>query len=41
MIVWVLTHEEVIGVRRVASNPEQLHQIMELAVYVTTYLSRV
>jgi hypothetical protein len=30
------THEEVVGVRVGATDLEQLHQIMELAVYITT-----
>lgn len=33
-----LTHEQVIGIRHIATNPKELHQVMELAVDVTTYL---
>lgn len=32
------THEEVIGVWHVATDAKQLHQVMELAVYVAAYL---
>lgn len=34
----VLTHEQVVGVGNIATDAEQLHQIVKLAVYVTTYL---
>ncbi len=36
----MLTHEEVIRVRVRSTNLEQLHEVMELAVYVTTYSDR-
>jgi hypothetical protein len=35
------THEQVIGVRHIATHSKEFHQIMELAVYVAAYLSNV
>lgn len=35
------THEEVICVWHITTNAKQLHQIMELAVYISAYLHRV
>ena len=29
------THEEIVGIRIWAANSEKLHQIMELAMYIT------
>jgi len=33
-----VAHEQVVGLRHVAADAEELHQIMELAVDVTAYL---
>lgn len=33
----IVTHEEVVGIRVGTSDPEQFHQVMELAVDVTTH----
>lgn len=35
-----LTHEKIIGVRNIATDPEELHQVVELSVNVAAYLSR-
>lgn len=35
-----LTHEKIVGVRYVAAHAKQLHQIMELPVYVPAYRYR-
>ena len=35
-----LTHEQVICIWNIASNSKELHQIVELAMNVTTYLIR-
>ena len=32
--VHVVTHEEIVCVRRLAPNPEQLHEVVELAVHI-------
>jgi len=32
----VVSHEEIVGIGRVTSNPEKLHQVVELTVNVTT-----
>lgn len=34
-----LTHEKIIGLRTKSSHFEQLHQIKELAMYISTYLT--
>lgn len=34
----VHTHKEVVGVRHVSANTEQLHEVVELSVDVTAYL---
>lgn len=36
----VVPHEQVVGVRGAAPDPEQLHQIVELAVHVAAYCHR-
>jgi hypothetical protein len=36
--LWLFTHEKVVGVGDVATNAEELHEIMELAVDITAYL---
>jgi hypothetical protein len=33
------THEKIIGIRYITPDPEQLHEVMELSVYVATYLT--
>lgn len=33
--VHIVAHEQIVGVRRIAANAEQLHQVVELAVDVT------
>lgn len=33
----IVTHKEVVGIRVGTSDPEQLHQVVELAVDVTTH----
>ena len=33
----IVTHEEIVGVWRLASDPEQLHQIMELTVNISAH----
>lgn len=38
--IYIITHEQVIGVRGASSYSEQFHQIMKLAVYVATYCNR-
>lgn len=37
---FALTHEQVVCIRYIASDAEELHQIMELAMYVAAYLQR-
>lgn len=32
------THEQVIGVRHVATHSKEFHQVVELAVYIAAYL---
>lgn len=32
------THEEIVGVGNIAANAEELHQVVELAMNITTYL---
>lgn len=32
------THEQVVGVRHIATHSKEFHQIMELAVYIAAYL---
>ena len=32
----IVPHEEIIGIGALASDPEQLHQVMELAVHIAT-----
>ena len=34
----LLTHEEVIGLRYIPTHSKELHKIVKLSVYVTTYL---
>lgn len=36
----VLTHEKVVGIRIWASNLEELHEVVKLAVNVATYCDR-
>ena len=36
----ILTHEEIVGVWIWSANLEELHQIVELAMYVTTHGDR-
>lgn len=35
-----LTHEKVVGIRIWASNLEELHKVVKLAMYVATYCDR-
>ena len=35
--VHIVPHKEIIGVGTLPSDPEQLHQVMELAVNIPTY----
>lgn len=35
--IYIVAHEEVVGIRVRASDPEQLHQVVELTVDVTTH----
>lgn len=35
------THEQVVGVRHIATHSKEFHQIMELAMYVAAYLLHV
>jgi len=34
-----LTHKEVVRVRYVSTDPEELHQVVKLAMNITTYLT--
>ena len=34
-----LTHKEVVRVRYVSTDPEELHQVVKLAMNITTYLA--
>lgn len=34
-----LTHEKIIGVRHISTNAKEFHEIMELTMNVTAYLS--
>ena len=34
------THEEVVGIRNIAADSEELHQVMVLAVDVAAYLEQ-
>jgi len=34
-----LTHKEVVRVRYVSTDPEELHQVVELAMNITAYLA--
>ena len=38
--VHVVPHEQVVGVRRLASDPEQLHQVVELSMNVSAHSHR-
>ena len=38
--VHIVAHEQVVGVGRLAPDPEQLHQVVELAVYVSAHCHR-
>ena len=35
--VYIVTHEQVVGVWRLASDPEQLHQVVELTMNISTH----
>jgi len=35
--VHVVSHEQVVGVRRLSSDPEQLHQVVELSMNVSAH----
>ena len=35
--IHIISHEEVVCVRTVAANSEELHEVVELSMYVTTY----
>ena len=35
--VHIISHEEIIGVGTLPSDPEQLHQVMKLAVNIATH----
>jgi hypothetical protein len=35
----IITHEEIVGVWRIASHSKKLHQVVELAMDITTYLT--
>lgn len=35
--VYIVSHEEIVGVRGIASDSKKLHQIVELAMYISTY----
>ena len=34
----LLTHEEVVGLRYISAHSKELHEIVELSVYITAYL---
>jgi len=34
-----LTHEEIVGVGNITADAEELHQVVELAMDITTYLA--
>ena len=38
--VHIVAHEQVVGVGRLAPDPEQLHQVVELAVHVPAHCHR-
>jgi hypothetical protein len=33
--IYIVTHEQVVGVRRFAANAKQLHEVMKLAMHIT------
>ena len=38
--VHVVSHEEIIGVGTLPSDPKQLHEVVELTVYIATHCHR-
>ena len=38
--VHIISHEEIIGVGTLPSDPEQLHEVVELTVYIATHCHR-
>lgn len=35
--VHIVSHEQIVGVRRLASDPEELHEVMKLTMHISTH----